>query len=97
MARRIIGQAHAAGLVSDDAYLATRAIRRPFALPTDLGDIPADVLEDPARLVAHIRRQLGMPGTGAAAMIKRIGSSHPGNRLVLGRHRRVARPGRSPG
>jgi conjugal transfer pilus assembly protein TraF len=64
LGRRIIGQAHAAGLVSDEVYLATRAIRRPFALPTDLGDIPADVLEDPTRLVAHIRRQLGMPGTG---------------------------------
>jgi hypothetical protein len=46
------------------SYLATRAIRRPFALPADLGVIPADVLEDPTRLVAHIRRQLGMPGTG---------------------------------
>lgn len=64
LGRRIIGQAHAAGLVSDDAYLATRAIRRPFALPGDLGDIPADVLEDPARLVAHIRRRVGIPGTG---------------------------------
>ena len=64
LGRRIIGQAHAAGLVSDDSYLATHAIRRPFALPTDLGKIPADVLGDPARLVAHIRRQLGMPGTG---------------------------------
>ena len=64
LGRRIIGQAHTAGLVSADAYLATRAIRRPFALPGDLGDIPADVLEDPARLVAHIRRRVGIPGTG---------------------------------
>lgn len=64
LGRRIIGQAHAAGLVSADAYLATRAIRRPFALPGDLGGIPAYVLEDPARLVAHIRRRVGIPGNG---------------------------------
>ena len=64
LGRRIIGQAHAAGLISDDTYLATRAIRRPFVLPTDLGDMPAGRDGRPARLVAHIRRQLGMPGTG---------------------------------
>ena len=64
LGRRIIGQAHAAGLIPDDTYNATRAIQRPFNLPTDLGDLPPDAMENPKRLVAHIRQRLGLPASG---------------------------------
>lgn len=64
LGRRIIGQAHAAGLIPDDTYDATRAIQRPFNLPTDFGDMPPEVMEDPKRLVAHIRQRLGLPTSG---------------------------------
>lgn len=64
LGRRIIGQAHAAGLVPDETYLTTRAVRRPFSLPTDLEDLPPEVMDDPAMLVTHIRQKLGMPAPG---------------------------------
>ncbi|MEZ5934830.1 MAG: conjugal transfer protein TraF [Alphaproteobacteria bacterium] len=64
LGRRIIGQAHALGLVPEETYLATRAVRRPFNLPTDFDDLPPEILDDPARLVAHIRQKVGMANTG---------------------------------
>ena len=64
LGRRIIGQAYAAGLIPDDTYNATRAIQRPFNLPTDFSDLPPDVLDDPKRLVVHIRQKLGLPTSG---------------------------------
>lgn len=64
LGRRIIGQAHAAGLIPDDTYDATRAIQRPFPLPADLEDLPMDVMDDPRQLVAHIRQKLRLPVLG---------------------------------
>jgi len=64
LGRRIIGQAHAAGLIPDDTYNATRAIQRPFNLPTDFRDLPPEVMEDPKQLVGHIRQRLGLPTSG---------------------------------
>jgi conjugal transfer pilus assembly protein TraF len=56
--RRIIALARDAGLVSDDDYLATRAIARPFALPGEFDELPSDVIDDPADLIRHLRAQL---------------------------------------
>ncbi len=64
LGRRIIGQAHTAGLIPDETYNATRAIQKPFILPDNIGDLPAEVMEDPARLVAHLRAKLGISGSG---------------------------------
>ena len=61
---RIISQAHAAGLIDDETKLATHALRRPFTLPADFDGLPPEVMDDPAALVAEIRRQLGMPERG---------------------------------
>ncbi|MDH3664162.1 MAG: conjugal transfer protein TraF, partial [Alphaproteobacteria bacterium] len=66
LGRRIIGVAHDAGLIDDQTYHATRAVRRPFTLPDDVGDLPPDVVENPAALVAHIRQKLGLAGAGDA-------------------------------
>jgi conjugal transfer pilus assembly protein TraF len=58
--RRIIALAHNAGLITDDDYLATRAIARPFALPADFDELPPNVMDNPAELVRHLRAQLGI-------------------------------------
>ena len=62
--RRIIALAHDAGLVSDEDYLATRAIARPFALPGEFDKLPPEVMDDPAELVRHLRAQLGIQTGG---------------------------------
>jgi conjugal transfer pilus assembly protein TraF len=64
LGRRIIGQAHAAGLIPDDTYNATRAVQRPFNLPTDFRDLSPEVMDDPKKLVAQIRQKLGLPKPG---------------------------------
>ncbi|NJO36949.1 MAG: conjugal transfer protein TraF, partial [Rhizobiales bacterium] len=62
--RRIIALAHDAGLISDEDYLATRAIARPFALPGEFDELPPEVMDDPAELVRHLRAQLGVHAEG---------------------------------
>jgi hypothetical protein len=62
--RRMIALAHDAGLVSEDDYLATRAIARPFALPGEFDEMPPEVMDDPAELVRHLRAQLGIQTGG---------------------------------
>ena len=62
--RRIIALAHDAGLISDEDDLATRAIARPFALPRDFDELPPEVMDDPAKLVHHLRAQLGVHADG---------------------------------
>ncbi|MEZ5936106.1 MAG: conjugal transfer protein TraF [Alphaproteobacteria bacterium] len=62
--RRIIALAHDAGLISEDDYLATRAIARPFALPGDFDELPPEVMDDPAELVRLLRAQLGVHAEG---------------------------------
>ena len=62
--RRIIALAHDAGLISDEDYLATRAIARPFALPGEFDELPPEVMDDPAELVRHLRAQLGIQTGG---------------------------------
>lgn len=64
LGRRIIGQAHALGIINDDTLLTTKAVRRPFKLPTDLGDLSPEIIDDPARLVNHIRQKLGTSDAG---------------------------------
>ena len=62
--RRMIALAHDAGLISEDDYLATRAIARPFALPGEFDELPPEVMGDPAELVRHLRAQLGVHAEG---------------------------------
>ena len=57
---RIVDQAHQVGWVGDAAYAATRAVRQPFAVPPP-GTLEPDELDDPLRIVAGLRAQLGLP------------------------------------
>ncbi|MGI9503081.1 MAG: conjugal transfer protein TraF [Geminicoccaceae bacterium] len=64
LGRRIIGQAHALGIINEETVLTTKAVRKPFKLPQDLGDIPPDIMDDPAGLVSHIRQSIGTTEAG---------------------------------
>lgn len=63
LSERVVAQAHQAGWLSEEAYLATRPARQPYpSIGPD--DLPRDVLDDPVALVAAMQARL-TPKTAA--------------------------------
>ncbi len=61
LSARIVEQAAAAGIVSEDQLQRTRPSVRPFAVPAP-GELPEEVFADPDLLVAAVRERLSITG-----------------------------------